>query len=114
MLGLGVSGIKFADFSPGTSTNDLPASTDVGDVSWVFPRNCGGKLRNWNALSHMAMVAQGKSACVKGHGACRNGYGDDGGRDHQPRAAPGRWADLKNGSENRDMSAHCQTTPNPD
>jgi aminobenzoyl-glutamate utilization protein B len=94
MLGLGVQRDKvLADFFPplGHQSNDLPASTDVGDVSWVVPtvQLWGANYAIGTPYHTWQMVAQGKSStCIKGHGACRNDYGDDGcGRDHQSRAA---------------------------
>ena len=112
MLGLGVQRDKvLADFLPplGHQSNDLPASTDVGDVSWVVPtvQLWGGQLCHRNALSYMANGCAGeKRPCAKGHGACRNGYGDDRcGRDHQPRAARGRMGGFENTCRRRGI---CQ------
>ena len=66
MLGLGVQRDKvLADFLPtlGHQSNDLPASTDVGDVSWVVPtvQLWGANYAIGTPYHTWQMVAQGKS-----------------------------------------------------
>ena len=66
MLGLGVQRDKvLADFLPslGHQSNDLPASTDVGDVSWVVPtvQLWGANYAIGTPYHTWQMVAQGKA-----------------------------------------------------
>ena len=67
MLGLGVQRDKvLADFLPplGHQSSDLPASTDVGDVSWVVPtvQLWGANYAIGTPYHTWQMVAQGKSS----------------------------------------------------
>ena len=102
MLGLGVQRDKvLADFLPplGHQSNDLPASTDVGDVSWVVPtvQLWGANYAIGTPYHTWQMVAQGKSApALKGmvHAATVMAMtGVDAITNPELREAA--WADLK-------------------
>jgi aminobenzoyl-glutamate utilization protein B len=102
MLGLGVQRDKvLADFLPtlGHQSNDLPASTDVGDVSWVVPtvQLWGANYAIGTPYHTWQMVAQGKSTpALKGmvHAATIMAMtGVD--AITNPELRDAAWADLK-------------------